>query len=88
MVLGEYALKRGLYDDAIIQVKRILDADPSSIGSLALLGDIEEKKGNFSAALSAYEKALDEFEKQYPDLDELPDALIGNIVRLKALANR
>ena len=88
LVLGEYAFKRGLYDDAIVQVKRILDVDPSSIGSLALLGDIEEKRGNFSAALSAFEKALDEFEKQYPDFEELPDALIGDIIRLQALANR
>lgn len=88
LVLGDYAFKRGLYEDAMVQVNRILDANPNSIGSLALLGDIEEKRGNFSAALSLFEKALDEFEKQYPDLEELPDALIGDIIRLQALVNR
>jgi tetratricopeptide (TPR) repeat protein len=85
--LSEYAFKRGLYDEARVHVQNILEANPNSIGTLSLLGDIEEKKRNISAALSAYEKALDEFDKQYPDFDELPDVLIGNIVRLKALAN-
>jgi len=32
--------------------------------------------------------AAQEFEKQYPDLDEPPEILVSNIVRLQALANR
>jgi tetratricopeptide (TPR) repeat protein len=63
LFLSEYALKRGLYDDARAHVPSILETNPSSIGSLILLVDIEEKAGNFSAALSTYEKGLDEFEK-------------------------
>jgi hypothetical protein len=53
-----------------------------------LLGDIEEKKGDYTAALSAYMNAAQEFEKQYSDLDEPPEILVSNITRLQALVNR
>lgn len=85
--LAEYSFKRGLYDDARAYVQSILKANLSSIGALALLGNIEEKEGDISSALSTYVKALEEFEKKYPDLDEPPEGLIGNIERLLNLLN-
>jgi tetratricopeptide (TPR) repeat protein len=85
--LAEYSFKRGFYDDARAHVQSILEANLSSISALALLGNIEEKEGDLSSALSTYVKALEEFEKKYPDLDEPPEGLISNIERLLELLN-
>jgi len=85
--LAEYSFKRELYDDARAHLLNILEANPSSIRSLALLGNIEEKKGDLSAALSTYVKTLEEFEKKYPDVDEPPDGLISDIERLLELVS-
>lgn len=81
---GRYAYKRGLYEEALGHVQTILKADPHSLPALDLLGDIEEKRGNLPAALSAYEKALEEFLKQLPDVREPPRALENKINRLRA----
>lgn len=85
---AEYLYKRGLYDESRKVINRVLEVDPTLINALVLLGDIEEKKGDISAALSAYMNAAEEFEKQYPDLDEPPEILVNNIVRLQSLANQ
>jgi tetratricopeptide (TPR) repeat protein len=82
---GRYAYKRGLHDEAIKYVQKALQANPKSLPSLNLLGNIEEKRGNLNAALSAYEKALEEYNKQYPDADEPPRLIESNISRLQAL---
>lgn len=82
---GRYAYKRGLYEDAMEYVQRALVANPLSLPSLELLGDIEESKGNLRAALSAYEKAREEFYKQYPDMREPPRYFEMKINRLRAL---
>jgi len=81
---GRYAHKRGLYEEALGYVQTILKADPHSLPALDLLGDIEERRGNLPAALSAYEKALEEFLKQLPDVREPPRALENKINRLRA----
>jgi len=86
--LAEYSFKKGLYDDARAHVLSILESNPSSIRSLALLGNIEEMKGELYSALSTYVKALEEFEKMYPDLDEAPDGIISNIERVLELVSK
>ncbi len=88
MAKAEYLYKRGLYDESRNVIGKVLENNPNLINALALLGDISEKKGDITAALSAYMNAAEEFEKQYPDLDEPPEILVSNIVRLQALANR
>lgn len=85
---GRYAYKRGLYDEAIKYVQKALRVNPHSLPSLNLLGDIEEKRGNLNAALSAYEKALEEFNKQYPDADEPPRLIESNISKLQDLIRK
>ena len=82
---AEYAYRRGLYEEAEEHVRSVLKANPNSIPALNLLGDIEEKRSNLPAALSAYKKAFEEFNKQYPDSREPPDLIIENINRLRAL---
>ena len=81
---GRYAYKRGLYDEALGHVQTILKTKPDSLPALDLLGDIEERRGNLPAALSAYERALEEFLKQLPDIREPPRALENKINRLRA----
>ncbi|TRO46755.1 hypothetical protein E2P65_05295 [Candidatus Bathyarchaeota archaeon] len=61
---GEYALKRGLHDEALRHVQAVLKAKPSSIPALGLLAEIEESRGNLKEALTAFETAFDEFRKQ------------------------
>ena len=61
---GEYALKRGLHDEALRHVQAALKAKPSSIPALGLLAEIEESRGNLKEALTAFETAFDEFRKQ------------------------
>ncbi len=85
IVRGRYAYKRGLYDEAIKYIQKALQVNPHSLPSLNLIGNIEEKRGNLNAALSAYEKALEEYNKQYPDAYEPPRLIESNISRLQAL---
>jgi tetratricopeptide (TPR) repeat protein len=82
---GEYAYKRGLYEDAKEYTQRVLKANPHSLLALNLLGEIEEGKKDLSAALSAYEKALEEAYEQYPDRREPPRALLNKIRRIRAM---
>jgi len=82
---AKYAFRRGLYKEAEEYVQSVLKANPNSISALHLLGKIEEKKSNLSAALSAYEKALEEVTVQLPDRKEPPHLIIENIKRLRAL---
>lgn len=76
---GRYAYKRGLYEDAKEYVQRVLEANPHSLLALDLLGDIEERRKDLSAALSAYEKALEEYNKKYLDTREPPRILLMKI---------
>lgn len=82
---AKYAYRRGLYEEAGEYVQSILKANPNSISAIHLLGKVEEKRSNLPAALSAYEKAFEEVNKQYPDRREPPDLIIENIKRLRAL---
>lgn len=82
---GRYANKRGMYEDAKKYVQKILKANPYHHSALILLGQIEENRKDFSAALSAYEKALEESYKQYPDRREPPSYLLRKIERIRAM---
>jgi hypothetical protein len=88
MAKAEYLYKRGRYDESRNVIGKVLETNPNLINALTLLGDIEEKKGGFTAALSAYMNAAEEFEKQYSYLNEPPEILVSNIIRLQALVNR
>ena len=82
---AEYAFRRGLNEEAEEYVQSVLKDNPNSIPALNLLGDVEKKRLNLPAALSAYEKAFEQFNKQYPDSREPPHLIIENINRLRAL---
>jgi len=88
LALGSYAYKRGLYENAVEYVQRTLQVNPSSTAALNMLGDIEERRGNFSAALSAYEKALEAFYVEFPKIREPPRPIEAKIIRLRALMKR
>jgi len=81
---ARYAYRRGLYDEALGFIQSALKINPSSIPSLNLLGDIEHKMGNLPEALSAYEKAFEEFNKQLPKVREPPRLIIKKINMLRA----
>lgn len=85
---AEYAYRRGLYEEAEEYIQSVLKDNPNSIPALNLLGNVEEKRLNLPAALSAYKKAFEEFKKQYPDSREPPDLIIENINRLRALTEK
>ena len=85
---ARYYYKKGIYDEAREFVDRALLVNPQSIQSLILLGDIEEGRKNLSIALSTYEKALDEFQRQYPDSRGAPRSLVSKINRLRVSKGR
>lgn len=80
---GRYAYKRGLYEDAREYIHKVLKANPHSLLALDLLGDIEQRRKDLSAALSAYEKALEEYYKKYPDTREPPRILLMKIKMIR-----
>jgi tetratricopeptide (TPR) repeat protein len=88
IVKGRYAYKRGLYDKAIEYIQRALQVNPHSLPSLNLMGDIEKKRGNLDASLSAYEKALEEFNEQYPNSYDPPLLIERNIGKLRTLIKK
>jgi tetratricopeptide (TPR) repeat protein len=88
LIRAEYSYKRGLYEDAKEYAQRVLEANPHSLPALNILGDTEEKRGDLQAAFSAYEKAFEEFKKQYPDSREPPDLIIENMNRLRDLLKK
>lgn len=51
-------MRRGLISEAEAAVKAILADRPADAGAYELLGDIEETRGNWDAAIAAYQNAL------------------------------
>ena len=47
-----------LFDRAAAALRRMLAAEPRNAAALARLGDIERRRGDFAAALTAYRRLL------------------------------
>lgn len=71
------------YDRAIGAAQHVLVLSPQSIDGHILLGQAQEAKGDFRAALEAYESALEEFDRRYPDADHQPRSLKQNVWRMR-----
>lgn len=71
------------YERAIGAAKQILMLDPQSIEGLLLLGEAQEDKGDYKAALEAYEESLHRFFKRYPGAGHPPERLMENIWRMR-----
>jgi tetratricopeptide (TPR) repeat protein len=82
---ARYAYKGENFDEARGFVQKALKINPSSLPALNLYGDIEHKLGNLPEALSAYERAFEEFKKQLPQRREPPFNTIKKITRLRAM---
>jgi tetratricopeptide (TPR) repeat protein len=50
-------LQQGKYDKAIVELKKIVDDDPTDVRTLLKLGDTHVKLGNKKESISAYERA-------------------------------
>lgn len=79
----EYYLSLKDFDSAIKAVQQVFSISPKSIDGLVLLGQAQEGKGDFKAALDSYEKAFDEFYQKYPDADHPPAGLMRSIHRMR-----
>jgi tetratricopeptide (TPR) repeat protein len=86
--VATYYLKRGTLARASVIVEKILARDTHSLDGLTLLGQINEAKGDYKAALETYRKAVDEFYLQQPDDYEGPRYLVSQILRLGHLVER
>jgi len=64
---------------ALEAAQRALAANPRSIPAQILVAEIEEAQGDRPTALQAYQAALAEFDRQYPDSYEAPRYLIRKI---------
>lgn len=80
-----YAYKGESFNEARGFVQKALKINPSSLPALNLYGDIEHKLGNLPEALSAYERAFEEFKKQLPQRREPPFNTIKKIKMLRAM---
>lgn len=85
LITAEYFLAVKDFDRAITAVQKVFALAPQSIDGLVLLGRACERKGNFQAALEAFEKAHQEFGRRYPGLHQHPPvSLIRDILRMQA----
>lgn len=81
LVVVEYYLAIKDYDRAITAAQQVLTVAPQSIDGLILLGRSKEAKGDFRAALEAYEKALKEYDRRYDE--EPPPGLMEGLWRMR-----
>jgi hypothetical protein len=81
LVMVEYYLAIKDYDRAITAAQQVLAVAPQSIDGQILLGRSKEAKGEFRAALEAYEKALKEFDRRYDE--EPPPGLVEGLWRMR-----
>lgn len=85
LVLVEYFLALKDHDRAIGAARQALATSPQSIDGLVLLGQAQEAKGEFRAALDAYDKALEEFGQRFGGRSHphAPVGLIRSIQRME-----
>ncbi len=80
---GSILLTKRKISEVLAIGNKMLSLNPSSIGALILIAEAHEVAGNIDEALNMYYKALDEFEKQYPDDYEGPTYIQAKIVKLE-----
>jgi hypothetical protein len=83
LLVSEYFLAVKDYDRALGAVQAVLALDRRAIDASALLGEVQEAKGDFAAAMATYEQALSEFDQRYPDADQPPFGLRRSLARIR-----
>lgn len=83
LALGQFSLRSGDADSAVVHAKNILQQQPSSIDALVLLGDAYVQKQEHAKALKAFQSALLAFRTASPNSPEPPEYIIGMIEWLK-----
>ena len=77
------AYRRREFPSAQEQVERALVVDPHSIDALVLHADVAAAVGRHDVALLALERALTEFQTQYPDSYEPPAPILDRLADLR-----
>lgn len=78
----------GSLSEAASHARKSLAADPRSIHARMLLGEVLEAQGDGAAALAAFQGALAEFRRRFPDSYEAPLYLIERAARLQEKVER
>lgn len=81
--LAEYFLTLKDYDRAVHAVQQALSISPQSIDAFALMGQAQEGKGDYRAALDAYQRAFREFRGRYPDSRHPPWEILRSMRRME-----
>ncbi|MBI4329730.1 MAG: hypothetical protein HY673_00430 [Chloroflexi bacterium] len=83
-------LRLGAWDEVKKHIGRLESLDPGSLSVSYLKGEYEEAKGNIDEAIAAYQKALEIFYQQYPNIGEYPELLttkMGFLAEKRAAGN-
>lgn len=83
MRLGIYYLEENKAGAALNYAKSILETNPNSIDGLVLSGEAYLLMDVHDLALNAFEQAMEEWTKQYPDAIDPPEYLMSMIEYLK-----
>lgn len=81
--LGNYYLEQKDADKALEQAAALLKRNPVDIAALVLRGEGHILNKDYSLALVAFEKALQQHRKRFPQLKEPPEYLKATIAWLK-----
>ncbi len=88
LVMSRYYYKCSLFQEAKNYAERALKINSNSIKALVMLGEIEEKRGNYVKALEAYELAEKKFYAQEEEKEyEPPEYIMSKIITLQNLLN-
>jgi tetratricopeptide (TPR) repeat protein len=83
---GRYYYKSSLFQEAKDYAERALKINSNSLEALVLLGNIEEKRGNYVKALEAYELAEKaDYTQKEKEGYEPPEYIISKIITLTKL---
>lgn len=83
---GRYCYKSSLFQEAKDYAERALKINSNSLEALVLLGNIEEKRGNYVKALEAYELAEKaDYAQKEKEGYEPPEYIISKIITLTKL---
>lgn len=85
--LARYFMTAGDVKNALDHAQKAMTVNPKSIPALIETGDAKEASGDLEGALSAYQKAMQEFYQQYPDSYEAPEYLIYKTTSLMEKLN-
>ncbi len=86
LVMGRYYYKSSLFQEAKDYAEKALKINSNSVRALILLGNIEEKKGNYTKALEIYKTAEKKvYSQMKKEQYKPPDYLISKITTLQRL---